>query len=218
MAGKTSTIKRTDTGRVILANAEYIHVTPYDDENTLGGQTYDIVDIVGDSLSFTPDDNTVNTKESEFSDKPIFENVILGKYQFSANCIDFQNIVMQHIYGWETDKDGNVYAPVNYSEKYALIEVGFRNANIAVVAPCVKLNSKATIASLKTGAAEGNIAGTAYGGEVNGQKTPLGFLKVTRDGTGVPTTTYTIKVGETTHNFKVGAGIQVASNDEGPES
>ena len=210
MAESTSNIKRTSTtGRIVLSNAEYIHITPYVDSDNLGKQTYDIVDIVGDSLSFTPDDNTVNAKESEFSDQPVFENVILGKYQFAATCIDFQNDVMTQIYGWEADNNGNVYSPMGYKEKYALIEIGFRNTNVAVVAPKVKLNSKATIASLKTGTAEGAIAGTAYIGEINGKKTPLGFIKVERDETsGVPKTEYIVKTGSVTHTFKVGAGWQ----------
>lgn len=209
MADSTSKIKRTSTGRIVLSNAEYIHITPYVDSDNLGKQTYDIVDIVGDSLSFTPDDNTINAKESEFSDQPVFENVILGKYQFAATCIDFQNDVMTQIYGWEADEEGNVYAPMGYKEKYALIEIGFRNTNVAVVAPKVRLNSKATIASLKTGTAEGAIAGTSYIGEINGKKTPLGFIKIERDSTnGLPTTEYKAKVGNVTHTFKVGDGWQ----------
>ena len=99
-------ITKTDTGRIVLANAEYVHVTPYADEDTIGTKTYDIVDIVADTLSFTPDDNTINAKDSEFKDDALFENVILGKYQFAATCIDFQNAVMTAIYGWE-EEDGN---------------------------------------------------------------------------------------------------------------
>ena len=199
-------ITKTDTGRVVLSNAEYVHVTPYVDEDTLGTTTYDIVDIVGDSLSFTPDDNTINAKESEFKDDPLFENVTLGKYQFAATCIDFQNIVMQHIYGWEVDGD-NVYAPTGYKDKYALIEVCFRNEDIVVVAPKVKLNSKATIGSLKTGTGEGAMAGTAYTGVINSKKSPIAFLKADKGEDGVATATYTLKIGETESTFTAGAGV-----------
>ena len=199
-------ITKTDTGRVVLSNAEYVHVTPYVDEDTLGTTTYDIVDIVGDSLSFTPDDNTINAKESEFKDDPLFENVTLGKYQFAATCIDFQNIVMQHIYGWEVDGD-NVYAPTGYKDKYALIEVCFRNEDIVVVAPKVKLNSKATIGSLKTGTGEGAMAGTAYTGVINSKKSPIACLKADKGEDGVATATYTLKIGETESTFTAGAGV-----------
>jgi hypothetical protein len=200
-------ITKTDTGRVVLSNAEYVHVTPYVNEDTLGTTTYDIVDIVGDSLSFTPDDNTINAKESEFKDDPLFENVTLGKYQFAATCIDFQNIVMQHIYGWEVDENDNVYAPTGYKDKFALIEIGFRNEDTVVVAPKVKLNSKATIGSLKTGTGEGAMAGTAYTGTINSKKAPIAFLKAGKDEAGVATATYSITVGETASTFTVGAGV-----------
>lgn len=199
-------IQKTDTGRVVLSNAEYVHVTPYVNEDTLGATTYDIVDIVGDTLSFTPDDNTINAKESEFKDDPLFENVTLGKYQFAATCIDFQNIVMQHIYGWEVDGD-NVYAPTGYKDKYALIEIGFRNEDTVVVAPKVKLNSKATIGSLKTGTGEGAMAGTAYTGILNSKKAPLAFLKAAKNEEGVATATYTLTIGETESTFTAGAGV-----------
>lgn len=204
-------IKKTDTGRVVLSNSDYIHVTPYVDEDTLGTQTYDIVDIVGDTLSFTPDDNTINAKESEFKDDPLFENVILGKYQFAATCIDFQNVVMTSIYGWEVDDDGNVYAPSGYKDAYALIEVGFRNEDVVVVAPKVKLNSKATIGTLKTGTGEGAIAGTAYSATVNDKTAPLAIVAAKKGEDGVPTATYTLKLGDTSSTFTVGAGVDAGA-------
>ena len=63
--------------RLVFANAEYFHVTPYvvGSETQVGTTTYDIVDIVGDTLSFTQDENTVNTKEWEFGDSALFETV-----------------------------------------------------------------------------------------------------------------------------------------------
>lgn len=199
-------IKTSDTARVVLSNAEYIHVTPYVTEDTLGTETYDIVDIVGDTLSFTPDDNTINAKESEFKDDPLFENVTLGKYQFACTCIDFQNVVMTKIYGWEADGD-DVYAPTGYKDKYALIEVGFRNEDVVVVAPKVKLNSKATLANLKTGTSEGAMAGTAYSATINGKVAPLAFLKANKGENGVATSTYELQIGTKKSNFKVGEGL-----------
>ncbi|MGN0929350.1 MAG: hypothetical protein ACI4N3_01785, partial [Alphaproteobacteria bacterium] len=135
-------VTKLDSGRVVLSNAEYIHITPYTDEDTIGNITYDVVNIVGDTLSFTPDDNTVNSKESEFKDDPLFESITLGKYQFAATCIDFQSSVMESIFGWEKDTAGNVFAPSGYKDNYALIEIGFRNENVVVVAPKVKMNTK----------------------------------------------------------------------------
>lgn len=203
-------IVRTDTGRIVLAQADYIHVTPYVSEDEIGTTTYDIVDIVGDTLSFTPDDNTINSKESEFKDDPLFENVTLGKYQFGATCIDFQNAVMEAIYGWDVDESG-AYAPTGYKDNYCLIEVGFKNEDVIVVAPKVKLNSKATLSTFKTGTGEGNLAGTAYSATINSKQSPIAFLVANKDEeTGVPATTYTVKIGSTTVSFKAKAGVQGA--------
>ena len=199
-------MKRTDSGRIICSNAAYVHITPWENEDGFGASpvTYDVVDIVGDSLSFTPDDNTVNAKESEFKDDPLFENITLGKYQLAGTCIDFQNDVMKAIYGWEVDENGNAYAPNGYKDRFATIEIGFRNEDVVLVAPKVKLNTKATFSTFKTGSSEGSLAGTAYSdalkvGDVT-KNTPLALLKSTESSAAA----YTVK----TKNFKAEAGIQ----------
>ena len=198
-------VTKTNTGRIVCSNAAYLHITPWLNEDTIGTETYDIIDIVGDTLSFMPDDNTVNSKEAEFKDDPLFENITLGKYQFAGTCIDFQNVVMKAIYGWETDTAGNAYAPVGYTDKFATIEIGFRNEDVVVVAPKVKMNSKATFANFKTGSSEGTMAGTAYSdtikaGTNTAKETSLAMLKSTSE----TPATYTIK----TKNFKAGDGLQ----------
>ena len=199
-------MKRTDSGRIICSNAAYVHITPWENEDGFGASpiTYDVVDIVGDSLSFTPDDNTVNAKESEFKDDPLFENITLGKYQLAGTCIDFQNDVMKAIYGWEVDENGNAYAPNGYKDRFATIEIGFRNEDVVLVAPKVKLNAKATFSTFKTGSSEGSLAGTAYSdalkvGDVT-KDTPLALLKSTDSSAAA----YTVK----TKNFKAEEGIQ----------
>lgn len=202
-------ITKTNTGRLVFSQAAYVNITPYKNEDEIGDVTYNVVDIVGDTLSFTPDDNTVNAKESEFKDDPLFESITLGKYQFAATCIDFQNDIMAAIYGWETDDAGNAYAPTSYKDKYALIEIGFHNEDAIVVAPKVKMNSKATLASLKTGTGEGSLAGTAYSAELNEKATPIAFLVPGTEGT------YTVTIGKNEYTFKAGddatAGIQAGA-------
>ena len=192
-------ILKTDTGRIVLANAEYVHITPWTNEDTIGADTIDVTNIVGDTLSFTPDDNTVNAKESEFKDDPLFENIVLGKYQFAATCIDFQNTVMEKIFGWKKDTKG-VYAPTGYKDLYATIEVGFRNEDVVVVAPKIKMNSKATIGTLKTGTGEGQLAGTAYAAKVNSNDTTLCMLTSTAESPAA----YTVGA----KNFKAKEGVQ----------
>lgn len=210
--------QKMDTGVITLSNAIGMEITPYvsnDGVLELGDTTYDITEIVADTVSITPDDNEVNTVDAEFRDTPLFENVTLGQVQFAATCTDFQNDMMKAIFGWTehteyksvsvsgfTTKDdyvgyyilvstvytlvtnankstlsitpgtteaykavSSVLAPLNYEELYAAIVVRFANRH--VVLPKVKMNSKAVLATLKTGYGEGQLAGTAYAGYVN---------------------------------------------------
>ena len=172
-------VTKLDSGRLVFSNAAYLHVTPYTDEDTIGATTYDIVNIVGDSLGFTPDDNTVNSKEWEFGDAPLFENITLGKIQFAATCIDFQNDVMKAVFGWK-EVGGALVAPNAYKDIYAVVEVGFQNENVKLLVPKLKLNSKAIISTLKTGTGEGQLAGTAYAADVKigsaDANTPMAIL------------------------------------------
>lgn len=194
--------------RIVLSNADYLIVTPYTSESTIGNVSYDIVDIVGDTLSFTPDDNNVNAKESEFADTPLFENITLGKIQFAATCIDFRNEIMKEIFGWKEGKEA-MYAPNGYKDLYAVVEVGFKNEGIALVVPKLKLNSKAVISSLKTGTGECQLAGTAYiadlkvGTDTTATKTPMAFVNRGADTNGVYAETEYV-VGTT--EFKTGNG------------
>lgn len=188
--------------RIVLSNADYLIVTPYVNESTIGEVSYDIVDIVGDTLSFTPDDNNVNAKEWEFGDTPLFENITLGKIQFAATCVDFRNEIMEKIFGWPIGTSGSVYAPNGYKDLYAVVEVGFKNEDVAVVVPKLKLNSKSVISTLKTGTGECQLAGTAYVAEMkvgtdDPVKTPMAFVK-----RGESEVTYTVG-GE---SFKTGNG------------
>lgn len=192
-------VTKLDSGRIVLSNAAYLHVTPYTDEDTIGTTTYDIVNIVGDTLSFTPDDNTVNEKPWEFGDAPLFENITLGKTQFAATCIDFQNDVMKVLFGWK-EIGGALAAPSTYKDLYAVVEVGFQNETTVLVVPKLKLNSKAVISTLKTGTGEGQLAGTAYSADITiGEATddsPMLFLPE-------EVTTYTILE----KTFTVGEGL-----------
>lgn len=151
-----------DAGRRVFSNLKYLYFTPWTDESTLGTTTYDLVNIVGDTTSSEQDENEVNEIAHEFSSEPLFENVNIGKKNFATECIDFQNDVVKELFGWETDEDGNAFAPVVYKDLYCKIEMGFNSTDDVIVLPKVKLNSRAVIASMKTDAARGNITGTCY--------------------------------------------------------
>lgn len=195
-----------NTGRIVASQAEYLHITPYLDEDTMGTTTYGLPDIVGDTLSFVPEENTTNAIESEFKDDPLFENTILGKYIFNADNINFSADLLAPIMGWEADGD-DIYAPAAYKDIYALIEIGFRNEDRVLVAPKVKLNSRAIFESMKTSTGTVNLAGTAYSAEItkggNTRFKPLCLLEST------PETPAVYEVLET--SFKAADGIQTDS-------
>lgn len=194
-----------NTGRIVASQAEYLHITPYLDEDTMGTTTYGLPDIVGDTLSFVPEENTVNAIESEFKDDPLQENTILGKYTFNADNINFSADVLAPIMGW-TSHGKDIYAPSAYKDIYVLIEVGFRNEDMVLVAPKVKLNSRAIFESMKTRAGTVNLSGTAYSADItkggNTEFSPICMLESTSE------TPATYEVLET--SFKAADGIQTA--------
>lgn len=151
-----------DSGRRVFANLKYLYFTPWTDESTLGDTTYDLVNIVGDTTSNEQAENEVNALDHEFSSEPLYENVTLGAKTFTTECIDFQNDVLKQLFGWETDDTGNALAPITYKDLYCKVEMGFNSTEDIIVLPKVKLNSRAILASMKTDASRGNIAGTCY--------------------------------------------------------
>lgn len=163
----SDTTKTTSSTRRVLSNAKFMYLIPWASETSapvVGSRTiYDISDIIADTVNIEQDDPEVNTTESEFSDSPLFENTKLGKYNFSATCVDTQNDILKDIFGWSEDASGDTkgaYAPVSYSYLYAEIVIGFANA--VVVLPKVRLDSKLIIGTLKTGQAQSQISGTCY--------------------------------------------------------
>lgn len=162
-------VTKLETG-MVFQDAEHLYITPYtDSEGTnLGTDTYDLRAIVADSMSIEQDDNETNSKEWEFGDSPLLENVTLGSFQFSATCIDFQNVVLTKLFGCE-EKNGVIMFPSQYKDLYCAVRITFANSNSKdIIIPKLKMNSKAVIGTLKTGSAEGTISGTAYATEVKG--------------------------------------------------
>lgn len=154
-------VTRLDNGRIVFSNASHLYMTPYTSEDTIGSTTYDIRAIVADSINIEQDDNNVNTKDWEFGNTPLFENITLGNFQFSATCIDFQNDILTELFG--CSKDGDVIMfPSQYEDLFVAVRITFKDATKDIIIPKLKMNSKAVIGTLKTGSAEGTLAGTAY--------------------------------------------------------
>ena len=154
-----------DTGKRVFANLKSILFTPWDTDTKPGTATYDLVSIVGDTTSVEQADNTINAIGHEFSSTPLYENVTLGAKTFTCECIDFQNKVLKNLMGWTvegTDDTGDAFAPIAYKELYCKIDLQFNSTEDVICLPKVKLNSKAILNTMKTGASRGIIAGTCY--------------------------------------------------------
>lgn len=151
-----------DSGRRVFANLKALLFTPWTDESTLGETTYDLVNIVGDTTSLEQAENEINALEHEFSSEPLYEVVTLGEKAFTTECIDFQNPVLQNLFGWEVSESGDAFAPTVYKDLYCKVEMQFNSTDSIIVLPKVKLNSRAVIATMKTDASRGNITGTCY--------------------------------------------------------
>jgi hypothetical protein len=160
-----TTIKPVDDGRIVFTGLKYMYITPWekteDGKLTLSSTTYEIVNIVGDTTSLEQEDNDVQEVEHEFSSTPLYEAVTLGKKTFSAECADYQEEVLVNLFGWKKIGDA-VVAPASYKEFFAAIELGFNSTDEVVVLPKVRMDSKVTLASMKTDISRATISGTTY--------------------------------------------------------
>lgn len=158
-------IKKLDDGKEVFSNVKQFIAIPYTDINgeTLGTNAYIFENLLADSVSFTPDDNTSNTKDGETKDEPIVENIVLGRCQFAATSLDMRADVLTAMMGWTDDEENGItYAPSTYKPLYACILVSFTSTDRMLIAPKVKINSKDVFSTLKTGSGEGQLAGTCY--------------------------------------------------------
>lgn len=163
------TVKILDDGKEVYTNVKQFAAIPYTDSNgeTLGTEAYVFDNLEADTVSFTPDDNTTNTRDGETKDEPIVENVTLGSCQFSATSLDMRPEILTAMMGWtEDDVNGVTYAPSAYKPLYACLLVTFTSTDKMLVAPRVKINSKDVFATLKTSSGEGQLAGTCYSASV----------------------------------------------------
>ena len=153
-------VTATDTTAIKLGGVTQILLTPYDD-GTKGSTSYSLDNIVADTTSITQEEPTTNTVDCETRDEPIFENITLGRYTFSAESGDIQDIVLTNCFGFVKGASGSLYAPSTYKEIWAEIEVVFGDKG-SLVCPKVKMSGNIDASSLKTGMVRGVISGSCY--------------------------------------------------------
>ena len=187
-------ITKVNNNQVRFQDPNGVIFIPYNG-SVLSGIGYDIHDIVGDTFSLTQDDADRTDVPWEFGDDPLDENISLGNRNVTMQCLDFQNVIMKELFGWDTDTDGFAAAPSQYKDLNVLIILQFDGKN--VVMPKVKLDSKAALENLRTDVARGTLGGTLYstgvklGSNANETETSLMFVKNGKS----------FKVGNTTVNI-----------------
>lgn len=136
-------------------------------------------DVVADTTAIAQDESETNSTDCETRDEPIVENITLGAYTFSCESANIDADILEHCLGYTVKKDANgsitaAYAPNAYVEKYAEIELQFKNG-MSIIMPKIKLSSNLDASSMKTGVVRGVISGTAYSTAVEGAdgETPL---------------------------------------------
>ena len=165
-------VTATDTTAIKLGGVTQIILTPYTD-GSKGSTSYSLDNIVADTTSITQEEPTTNTVDCETRDEPIFENITLGRYTFSAESGDIQDIVLTNCFGFVKGASGSLYAPSTYKEIWAEIEVVFGDKG-SLVCPKVKMSGNIDASSLKTGMVRGVISGSCYSVAINTEASGAG--------------------------------------------
>lgn len=179
-------IIQTNTNQRRFQDPVGMFVTPYvldaDNHLNLGTNTYDIHDIVGDTISLTQDDPDKTEIPWEFGDDPLDTNVKAGAKNFTCQCLDFQDNILQTMFGC-TKQNGATIFPTGYQDLYVYIRIVFENFDL--VLPYVKMDAKTTLENMRTDIARGELSGTLFAKEVKVAAPPA------QDGQAIPSGTYT---------------------------
>lgn len=152
---------------VFLHKASHLYYTPweYDTTNNIwkpGANTYDIVEILADTIAIEQGDPTTDNIDWEFGDTPLLSSSTKGERTVTAACIDMSFDIMKNVFGWTVDASSIMASEAATGESYATICVMFHStAAPIVVMPKVSMNAKTTIGTLKTSTGQAELSGTA---------------------------------------------------------
>lgn len=163
----------TDHNKRYYKKPSALLMTPYiynagDRRYYLGDTTYDIYSIIGDTISIVQEDNNVVNLENEFTPIPVLSNATMGKWSFSADCLDTQHAVLKAIYdvrqGYAADNDvvdGLLAFHDDLTGIYCCIQIEFADdAMSTIVLPKVSINSTFNMQNLKSSFLQNKISGT----------------------------------------------------------
>ena len=170
---------------VFMHKASHLYYTPWEYTNSVwapGSTTYDIVEILADTVSIEQGDPTTETVDWEFGDTPLMSSSTKGERTVTAACIDMSFDIMKNVFGWTVDT-GSIMASEGASgESYATMVLTFHStAAPMVVLPKVSMNAKTTIGTLKTSTGQAELTGTAMSAYIEydtaSASTEIAFIK-----------------------------------------
>lgn len=145
---------------VFLHKASHLYYTPW----VAGGPgetTYDIVEILADTVSIEQGDPTTETVDWEFGDSPLMSSSTKGERTVTAACIDMSFDIMKNVFGWSVDANNIMASEGATGESYATMVLTFHGPAPMIVLPKVSMNAKTTIGTLKTSTGQAELTGTA---------------------------------------------------------
>ena len=174
-------VTKINSGQVRFQDPKAVIFFPWS-QGKPGTTGYDIHDIVGDTFSLTQDDADRTEIPWEFGDEPLDENISLGNRSLTMQCLDYQDDIMENLFGWTKDStNGVTYAPTQYEELVCTIMLMFEDK--CIIMPKVKMDSKTAFENLRTDIARGELGGTLYstgviwGSGTTPNETGLAFMK-----------------------------------------
>lgn len=153
-------VTKVNSGQVRFQDPDAVIFFPWSGGKP-GATGYDIHDIVGDTFALTQEDAERTEIPWEFGDEPLDENISLGTRKLTMQCLDYQDNIMEQLFGWTKDTtNGVTYAPKQYEELICTVMLMFKNK--CIVMPKVKMDSKTAFENLRSNIARGELGGTLY--------------------------------------------------------
>lgn len=169
----TNTATGTNASKLVLSGVTKILFTPYVQGAggawSLGSTTYQLDNIIADSVAISQDDPEENSIDCETRDEPIKKTVTNGNYNVEMVSADIQKDILVACFGFTYDGTNKyVHAPASYKECYAAIEFCFggNSEYASLVCPKVQISSKIDASSLKSETVKGTISGTCMSQEI----------------------------------------------------
>ena len=137
--------------------------TPWISETEEGsGKTYELKNIVADTVSIDEADSTINDIACETRDEAILQIATLGKVSIALSSGDIPNELLKDGFGYIIDDDGSAYRPSAYKYIWGKFQFVFDSSDDIIEIPKTLITAKVTGTSFSSNMVTGAMSGTAY--------------------------------------------------------